>query len=391
MAQVSLSTRYERREQRVAAALRGKRILLVDVAFGIALALLALDHVRLFLHADAFAFSPLDPTATTAPLYATVWVTQLAMPLIVFLTGVAACLKIDDGASRLSVAASLVWRGALLIALDVTVVSFGYSFAVPFPLFLQDLWALGCAHLGLAALVGLNRLQMVGIGVAILLAAPILEPLGEVEAGALAPFYAALYAAGPVSLGESVAYVVNPALPWFGVIAIGGGLARLFDDMGDRVAMALLVAAAIMLAMFVGIRGFEIAGAPSAGVMAFLRVDARPATLPFLLIAMSLVFVLMALLRDADGPVVRVMAEFGRAPLVFYLASIFLAHLTALWVHFSLGQHRPTAASYYEVALTDPAQLTGIGVPLAAIYVAWLAALLVLYPLCRGGRTLRSA
>ncbi len=62
----------------------------VDVLRGLIIVIMALDHVR-----DYFTdvrFNPLDPTQTTAMLYATRWITNFCAPVFVLLAGVSAYL-----------------------------------------------------------------------------------------------------------------------------------------------------------------------------------------------------------------------------------------------------------------------------------------------------------
>ena len=53
---------------------------------------MALDHVRDFIHAGAMSFSPVDLARTTPILFFTRWVTHICAPTFFLLTGTGAYL-----------------------------------------------------------------------------------------------------------------------------------------------------------------------------------------------------------------------------------------------------------------------------------------------------------
>ena len=116
---------------------RPRRIDAIDMLRGLVIVLMVLDHVRDFFHADAFAFNPLDPSRTTVTLFATRWITHLCAPTFVFLAGVSAYLQAARGRLPAQLSPLLFKRVIWLIALEVTVVSVGWSFSFDSPVFLQ--------------------------------------------------------------------------------------------------------------------------------------------------------------------------------------------------------------------------------------------------------------
>ena len=119
------------------AAIAGTRLALVDVLRGLVIVIMALDHVRDFFHNTAHTFSPLDPAHTTPVLYATRWITHLCAPTFVLLAGVSAHLQSAKGKDTPTLSRFLLTRGAWLIVLEMTIISFGWSFWIPWALFLQ--------------------------------------------------------------------------------------------------------------------------------------------------------------------------------------------------------------------------------------------------------------
>ena len=98
---------------------------------GLVIVIMALDHVRDYFHDSGYAYDPLDPSMTTAVVYATRWVTHFCAPTFVFLAGVSAWLQGAKGKDPARLARFLLTRGLWLVVLEVTVVAFGWSFSIP--------------------------------------------------------------------------------------------------------------------------------------------------------------------------------------------------------------------------------------------------------------------
>src|ERR1700760_1884557 len=112
-----------------------KRILTIDIARGLVMVIMALDHARDLLHVDSLTQSPTDMGTTTPILFFTRWITHLCAPSFVFLSGVSAWLSMK---SREKAAISslptnspgsnnawfLLSRGLWLVLLEFTLVNF---------------------------------------------------------------------------------------------------------------------------------------------------------------------------------------------------------------------------------------------------------------------------
>lgn len=130
-----------------------KRLYVIDLLRGLVIMLMALDHVRDYFHISGYGLNPLDPDATTPVLYATRWITHLCAPTFVFLSGVSIWLQADRGKPKPTLARFLLTRGLWLIFLELTVISVGWSFSIPYFPLLGVIWAIGCAMIAMAGLV----------------------------------------------------------------------------------------------------------------------------------------------------------------------------------------------------------------------------------------------
>jgi uncharacterized membrane protein len=171
----------------------GTRVQALDVLRGLVIVLMALDHVRDYFHASGYAYDPLDPSRTTALLYVTRWVTHFCAPTFVFLAGVSAWLQGAKGKPTPALARFLLTRGLWLVALEVTVVGFGWSFSIPSMPFFQVIWAIGWSMVVLAALVFLPHRVVLAIGIGIVAGHNLLDPIQSRHLGAWAPAWILLH------------------------------------------------------------------------------------------------------------------------------------------------------------------------------------------------------
>lgn len=369
------------------------RLASLDILRGLVIVFMILDHVRDFLHADAARFDPLDPTRTTALLFATRWITHLCAPTFVFLAGTSAWLQRARGKSTRALSRLLLTRGAWLVLLELTVIGFGWSFSIPFLIFLQVIWAIGCALMALAACVWLPRTAVLALGVAIIAGHNLLDPLTPERWGAWANLWTALHVPG-VWRHDGVPYVLDvyPLLPWCGVLLFGYGMGPVFLLPAARRERLLVGLGLAMLAAFLVLRYFNTYGNPdpwqpqptaAQSLMAFLRVEKYPPSLCYVLVTLGPVLALIPLLERWRGPPARFFMAFGAVPLFAYVLHIYIAHALAVLLRLATGQSLAGQFDQMRVLVTDPTLLAGSGFPLAVVYAAWLAIVLALYPLCR--------
>ena len=131
------------------------RIESIDVLRGLAMAIMALDHVRDYFHLTANTDDPLNLNTTTVALFFTRWITHFCAPVFVFLSGTSIYLQ-SLRKTKKELSLFLIKRGLWLIFLEVVVVSFGWSFNPAYHgIFLQVIWAIGISMVLLGLLINL--------------------------------------------------------------------------------------------------------------------------------------------------------------------------------------------------------------------------------------------
>lgn len=369
-----------------AAEPKAERLVSVDILRGLVVILMALDHNRDFFHAEAWIADPTAPATSNLAVYATRWITHFCAPTFVLLAGMSAYIQGRAGKTRRELAGFLLSRGAWLMLLEVSVLNFAWNFS--FPGFgLQVIWALGLCMVVLAGMVWLPRWAVLAVGVILIAGHNLLDPIEPKDLGALSSLWTALHEGGP-ALGAG--FVVYPVLPWIGVMALGYGLGPiLFEEPAKRRRMLTIIGLSMIGAFFV-IRGINLYGDPSPWTVhaepirtgfSFLAVQKYPPSLDYILITVGPGLVLLPVLERAKGWFADILLVYGRAPLMFYIAHIYLVHALALTVGLAMGFE----AEIFVAVMADPSGMVKAdwGFPLWVVYLFWLLVLALLYPLCR--------
>jgi uncharacterized membrane protein len=376
----------------------------IDMLRGLVIILMALDHVRDYFHSGGFTSNPLDPATTTTLLYATRWITHICAPVFIFLAGLSAFLQARKGKTGAALTKFLVTRGAWLIFVEVTVLSFGWSFGFPYPFFLQVIWAIGWSMIALGGLVLLPRVAVLAIGLIIVFGHNLLDPITPQQFGGYSLLWTFLHEGGPIFIGgQPIGIMAYPVLPWIGVMAAGYGAGPLFVEPAAARDRKLFIFGAAMLALFLVLRftglygeaaeaaatgNYVAAGSwrsqPSlaAQAMAFLNVQKYPPSLLFLLVTLGLSALLLPLLARLKGAPAKVLLIFGAVPFFFYVLHVYVVHGLAIAANAAAGRNVEGLFNYLINAFVSPEKLAGLGFPLPGVYLAWIAVVVILYPAC---------
>ena len=359
---------------------------MVDMLLGLALALLALDHMREFF--SGANYWPSDLTKTTPPLFFTHWVTHMATPVFVFLIGTAACLSLSRGLSRNQLSRYLLTRGFALILLEITIISFGWSWEIPGPIFLLVFWAIGISMVAMAGLIYLPSWAVAGLGLIMLTGHNTLDYIKAENLGYISTLWQLLHAGGKAYLGPLNLYIVFPVVPWVGIMAVGYALGPLLQlEKAQRRKWLTwlglgLVLAFLALRLVNGYGDKHPWGAQDDGlftVMSFLNTTGYPPSLLYLLMTLGLAILLMPWLERLRGPLALILATFGRAPFFFFVLQLYLAHIFVVAVAVAFGGPLADMLGPF----WDYKKATDFGFTLPWVFLAWLAELGLLYAACR--------
>jgi uncharacterized membrane protein len=201
------------------------------------------------------------------------------------------------------------------------------------------------------------------------------------------PFWSLLHEPGPLPFGVSGS-VLYPALPWIGVVALGYGFGPLFLADARRRERILTLLGLAALVLFVILRGSNLYGdprpwseqpTPTMTALSFLNVSKYPPSLLYALVTLGPAFILLPALERLGGVAGRVLADFGQTPLFFYVLHLY----AALGAAAALESARGFSMREVEAFAASKAPPENFSVGLLGAYVAWIAIVAALYPLCR--------
>ncbi|KSB87624.1 hypothetical protein AS593_21830 [Caulobacter vibrioides] len=332
------------------------RIAAIDALRGLVMLLMMVDHVREFFFIHAQVSDPMDVEATAPALFFTRLAAHLCAPVFVALTGLAAWLYgrkqggNDPRAIARAASGFLFKRGLFLVFLELTFVSFAWSFDLtPRTYYLQVIWAIGLSMIALSALVHLPRAALVAVGLVIVLGHNLLDPISIAEGQPGHAAWAILHDRGFIDLPWGArARTSYPLLPWIGVAALGFGVGPWFvATWRDRRNRLLLtgVAALALLVILRSLNGYGeapwvVSSSPIRTVMGWLNFTKYPPSADFLLLTLGLGALLLAGLEKAPARLVSWLAVLGGAPLFFYLIHLYALHLLQLLAVAVLGANQ---------------------------------------------------
>jgi uncharacterized membrane protein len=320
-----------------------RRLHSIDALRGLIIVFMLLDHVRetFFLHHQVS--DPMDVAHTSVELFISRTLAHFCAPLFVFLTGLSAWLYGERHGGRGAVAGFLFKRGLVLIALELTLVNFAWTFQFPpTVIYLQVIWAIGLSMIALSVLVALPRGVLAALGLAIIAGHNLLDGVHFPVGSALHIPWAVLHDRGWIEVGETLRLRTSyPLLPWIGVIAVGYAAGPWFgrEASPEKREINLIAWGFGALALFLALRGINgygekpwVAGETTTDtLMSVLNVTKYPPSLLFISLTLGIGLLVLAWLeRQQDRAWLRPLVTFGAAPMFFYLLHLYVLKLLYL-------------------------------------------------------------
>ena len=364
---------------------RPGRIVSVDVVRGAVMVLMALDHVRDFV--TNLRFPPENLARGSAALFATRWVTHFCAPTFLLLAGVGIGIAMQRGKSVAGMSRYLVTRGLWLLVLELVITPVGWRFSVDIlPAFALALWALGWSMIFMALLIRVPKKILLAISLTVIVGHNLLDNVQPAAFGSFAWLWTILHSPGIIPAAKLI--VPYTLIPWFAVMALGYVLADVFAWEPARRQRVLIWSGVAATIAFVALRALNGYGNPqpwttqtsgALTVASFFNVSKYPPSLLFLLMTLGPALIALAFTENARGRIASWVQVYGRVPLFFYAAHIFVAH--ALGVVLALIQG---GVLMRIPVFTAPDRIPAwYGVSLPGVYVAWALTVAIMYWPCR--------
>lgn len=359
--------------------------------------IMALDHVRDFLHRAAMGSSPTDLRVTTPLLFMTRWVTHLCAPVFMLTAGLGAYFYWRaSGRTRQQLSWFLVSRGAWLIVLELTVMQLAYNFDVSagYPIFLLVLWVLGACMIVLAALVWLPLPALLALSVLTIALHNLADGFTARSLGAYAPIWNLLHQAGAFPFMGRTLIAAYPLVPWIAVMSLGFCLGAIYAQDARARQTSLVAIGAGMTIAFVAVRALNAYGDPAPWTpqatttltaMSFLNTSKYPPSLAFLLMTLGPALVLLGVFDARSFSRSNPLIVFGRVPLLYFVLHFYAAHAAAVVLAvatYGSGAWRFMLQPVPSMGGPPAAFPADFGYGLCVTYAAWLVIVAGLYPLC---------
>jgi len=358
---------------------------------------MALDHVRDFIHRRAMSSSPTNLSETMPFLFMTRWVTHICAPAFMFTAGIGAYFFWKNQRTKVQLSLFLVTRGLWLIVLEITVMRLAYNFNLDqsYPFLLLILWGLGVCMIALAALVWLPIPLLSALGVATIVLHHFADGFDARRLGWAAPLGYVLHQVGGFPLAGHVFITPYPLIPWVAVMALGFCFGRILElPVEQRQRLILRIGIGVTIAFLV-VRAVNRYGdgepwswgdSPIYTVLWFLNTTKYPPSLQFLLMTLGPALILLWYFDRRSLARTNPLIVFGRVPLFYFVLHFLAAHLAALVLAVvTYGSSAFTFMRGPVPSMGGNAKLfpPNFGWDLWVAYAVWITIVVGLYPLCR--------
>src|SRR5450759_2290777 len=368
-----------------------KRINSIDITRGLVMVIMALDHVRDFMHTTSMNQSPTDMQTTTTLLFMTRWVTHLCAPTFVFLSGVSAYLSFRRNNNIPESKAFLLKRGIWLVILEFTFINFALWYDIHFRLMIMEvIAAIGLSFIVLSFLLKVPS-RIIGIaGLLIIFCHNLLQGIPIPENPISIFFSSILFRPFMMKISPGFSFfTAYPLIPWLGIMLAGFASGELFEIQSEKRNKIFLRIGLAALSLFVIIRFINIYGDPSLWAhqksalftfLSFINTTKYPPSLLFTLLFLGITFLLLFISDKVNNRFTEILSVYGRVPLFYFIIHLFIIHSLMFVMLFLQGFG---SKDLLFGVFNNGRPKTGGGVELPVIYIIWLSVVLLLYPVCK--------
>lgn len=366
-----------------------KRISSIDIARGLVMVIMALDHVRDMLHEGSQLHNPTDMATTTPVFFFTRWITHLCAPTFVFLAGTSAFVSLKKGEDPRAGRKFLLSRGIWLLVLEFTLVNFALFFDIRFRSFIFEVIAtIGAGFILLSFLSRFSPKTLLIIAI-ILIAGHDLVLMVPMPSNKLLNLAGSLlFGPGAFPFANGRIFVVAYSiLPWFGIMLAGYSAGSLMDKPASQRKKIWRKLCFGSLTLFLILRGINLYGDPAkwsvqkSGILtflSFLNVSKYPPSLLFTILMLGILFGVLALVEGRDNRFNRILTVYGRTPLFYFITHLFVIHTILVLILLAQGYKD---LSFGPFKFGRPGKTGGIS--LASVYLVWIALVAAFYPVCQ--------
>jgi uncharacterized membrane protein len=366
----------------------------IDILRGVAMLIMALGHVRHFLHLPALTDEPTNLATTTPALFFTRWVSHYCAATFIFLSGISIFIT-GRKKAREEHSTFIITRGLWLIIVELLIITFGLTFNPAYHLFiLQVIWATGWSMVLLGLLLRTSYTLILVTGSILFFGHNLLDYVQLPELGAAGVAWKLLFTSHGdlIALNSSRSVLLMYAiLPWTGIMLLGYAFGAVYGEQvhAARRKKILICSGAGFIALFLLLRIINQYGDPAPWapqknvlftILSFLNVTKYPVSLQYGCMTLGPVLLLLAFTEPWRGKVPDFLSMFGKVPLFYYVLHFFLIHIIVGVLFFATGHTWTEAVTANTPFFFRPLDF---GFSLGVVYIIWIAVVLILYRPCR--------
>jgi uncharacterized membrane protein len=368
--------------------LPAQRITSIDLLRGVVMIIMALDHTRDYFHYDVHYFDPTDLEKTNWILFFTRFITHFCAPVFVFLAGTSAFF-VGQRMTKKELSMWLLKRGIWLVIAEFSIVKLGWFFKLDFSsLFFGVIWTIGMCMIFLAALIHLPAKLAIIVSLVVVFAHNMLDGIQFEPPNII---WSLLHQQSFIQTDLIFLLIGYPLIPWIFVMPLGYHFGKLYTqyDQVQRIKWLRIIGGSAVVLFFI-LRGLNIYGDPVpwevqrnsvVTILSFFKVSKYPPSLLYVLITIGPAILLLSVSENWKGKLSDKVIVFGRVPMFYYIAHIYIIHVLAM-LAITITGGNPSAMILDSFVIFTP-ELAGYGFNLAIVYAIWVALVVLLYPLCK--------